>query len=115
MWHEVEERILGLGIVTVDNRMTKVTFGIETIQKWRLHRFHSVTPMYNDESHLAGFQFYENGDGKRRMSSSRGKRSSSLAVSCAGLLKKLNAKPGHYPIRKERDGFLTVNFALRRE
>jgi len=72
MWRELEENSLGLGVVSVDARRKRVAFGVKTVQAWNLGRFRSVTVLYNDEAGLAGFQFYENGDGKRQITAIEG-------------------------------------------
>jgi len=113
MWHEIRERTLPAGIVSVSTGSTRVVFGTKAMRAWRLWRFHTVTVLYDNEADLVAFQFHENGDGNRVFV--KFGLGDARYVSCQGLLRIHGVEPGRYRIRKQRDGFFTVDFALRRK
>jgi len=110
MWREVEERTMGVGIGSIDVRSSRFSFGAATVRAWNLTRYHSATPLQNDSPGLVAFQMYVNGDGNRRLLRA-GRGGETLAVSCQRVLSQAGAKPGRYKMHRDRDGFITVDFA----
>ena len=42
MWHDIDDQILPVGVVSVDGQKSKVTFGARTVRTWKLLKFRSV-------------------------------------------------------------------------
>lgn len=109
MWHKVQERTMPLGVASVDKAISRVSFGAGTVRAWKLRRYQSVSPQYNDAPGIVAFQLYKNGIGDRRLIRA-GRGGETLAVSCQRTLKRAGAVPGRYKVHKTQAGFLTVNF-----
>ena len=109
MWHKVAERTMPVGVASVDKAVSRFSFGAATVRAWKLRRYQSASPQYNDAPGLVAFQLYKNGVGDRRLLRA-GRGGETLAVSCQRTLKRAGAVPGRYKVRKKEAGFLTVNF-----
>jgi len=109
MWHDIENKRMEIGIGSVDSKRKCFTFGAKTVKACKLDRFKTVTPMNNDSPGLVAFQFYEDDRGLRALLCPRGRYKTSN-VNCQPVLKKACAAPGKYKMRKEVDGFITIDF-----
>lgn len=120
MWKEIESSKMKLGVGTVDVGKKRLVFGAATVRAWHLDQYKTVTPSNNVPppdngekeylgSSVVAFQFYKNGEGKRKLMVARpGEKT--LSVNCQPVLKKAGAMPGKYKLRKIKKGFLIVDF-----
>ena len=124
MWHKVTPKkggILDVGVLSVSRQQNQVFFGCKTVRQWGLDQYHSVDLLYEDKvESLAAFQFLKNGEGmvavRLRVNLNSSRSFGGLAVSCSDLIQKVKAKSGHYQARKDKQGFITVDFGgARRE
>jgi len=111
MWHDIDDPILPVGVVSVDARKSRVTFGARTARAWKLLKFKSVTVKTNDVPGLVAFQMYTDQRGTRCINVAKQKKLT-LTIACAAALRM--AEPnGRYSAKKEKDGFFTVDFSHR--
>ena len=120
MWKEIESSKMKLGVGTVDMCKRRFVLGAATVRVWHLDKYSTVTPSNNvpppdygekeyADSSMVAFQFYKNGEGKRKLMVARSGEKT-LYVNCQPALKKAGAMPGRYKIRKINKGFLIVDF-----
>ena len=111
MWHDVDDQILPVGVVSVDGQKSKVTFGARTVRTWKLLKFKSVNVKTNGVPGLVAFQMYTDQRGTRRISGVK-EKGLAFTIACARALR--IAEPnGRYSAKKESDGFVTVDFSHR--
>jgi len=111
VWHDLDDQILPVGVVSVDGAKSKVTFGARTVRTWKLLKFQSVTIKTNGVPGLVAFQLYTDQQGRRRVNVAKPHKLT-LTIACGRALR--IAEPnGRYPAKKESDGFVTVDFSHR--
>ena len=111
MWHDIDDQILPVGVVSVDGQKSKVTFGARTVRTWKLLKFQSVNVKTNGIQGLVAFQMYADQRGARRIN--RGKQNKlTLTIACARVLP-MTEPNGRYPAKLESAGFITVDFSHR--
>ena len=111
MWHDIDDQILPVGVVSVDGQKSKVTFGARTVRTWKLLKFKSVNVKTNGIPGLVAFQMYADQRGTRRVNVAKQKKLT-LTIACGRALR--IAEPnGRYSAKKESDGFITVDFSHR--
>jgi len=111
MWHDIDDQILPVGVVSVDGQKSKVTFGARTVRTWKLLKFKSVTFKTNGISGLVAFQMYTDQQGRRRISGVK-EKGLAFTIACARALRM--AEPnGRYSAKLESAGFITVDFSHR--
>ena len=111
MWHDVDDQVLPVGVVSVDGQKSKVTFGARTVRAWKLLKFKSVTVKTNGVPGLVAFQMYADNRGRRRINMARQKKLT-LTIACARTLR-ITEPNGRYLAKKENDGFVIVDFSHR--
>jgi hypothetical protein len=111
MWHDIDDQILPVGVVSVDGRKSKVTFGARTVRTWKLLKFRSVNVKTNGIPGLVAFQMYADQRGTRRVNVAKSHKLT-LTIACSGALRM--AEPnGRYSAKLESAGFVTVDFSHR--
>ena len=111
MWHDIDDQILPVGVVSVDGRKNKVTFGARTVRAWKLLKFQSVTVKTNGTPGFVAFQMYSDQQGRRRVNVAKQKKLT-LTIACAGALRTTEPN-GRYLAKKQMDGFIVVDFSKR--
>ena len=111
MWHDIDDQILPVGVVSVDGQKSKVTFGARTVRTWKLLKFRSVNVKTNGIPGLVAFQMYADQRGTRRVNVAKSHKLT-LTIACSGALH-MTEPNGRYPAKLESAGFVTVDFSHR--
>ena len=109
MWHDIDDQILPVGVVSTDIRCSRVIFGAKTVRAWNLKQFQTAAVKTNGVPGLVAFQLYVDGRGSRKVSYA-GTGKSTLAIACGGALH--IAKPRtRYLASRQKGGFIVIDFS----
>jgi len=97
-----------VGVASIGKSRQGILFGVQSTRKWKLLDLKRCTVSRDMENRLVAFQFGSEGP------YSVGRHQDSRMILCADLIRSMGIKPGRYSAKLDREGFVIVDFKVKR-